>query len=174
MRICLHRRRSLSQKVCEGLLQSPFIRAFVVVPTTSSCTVTSSSGIMSSLYAVDDILFKNALAALPAKLLESMQKAGLTDPGILRRYPRYSSDELMIVSSPVSPSTGQASSGVESATVAVVATKAAGFVDQSSAVERKDAVQNVVIDSPKDSAETAVTDARAVPMVQNIVRDEFP
>ena len=73
------------------------------------------------------------------------------------RYPRYSSDELMIVSSPVSPSTGQASSGVESATVVVAATKAAGFVDQSSAVEPKDAVQNI--------------DARAVPMVQNIVRD---
>ena len=133
--------------------------------------MTSSSGIMSSPYAVDDILFKNALAALPAKLLESMQKAGLTDPGILRRFPRYSSDELMIVSLPVSPSTGQASSGVESATVAVVATKAAGFVDQSSAVEPKDAVQNIVIDSLKDSAETAVTDARAVPMVPNIVRD---
>ena len=125
----------------------------------------------SSPYAMDDILFKNALAALPAKLLELMQKAGLTDPGILRRYPRYSSDELSIVSSPVSPSTGQASSGVESATVAVVTTKAAGFVDQRSSVEPKDAVQNIVIDSPKDSAETAVAVAHAVPMVQDIMRD---
>ena len=130
-----------------------------------------ASSSSSSPYAVDDILFKNALAALPAKLLESMQKAGLTDPGILRRYQRYSSDELSIVSSPVSPSTGQASSGVESATVAVVTTKAAGFVDQRSSVEPKDAVQNIVIYSPKDSAETAVTVAHAVPMVQDIMRD---
>ena len=47
-------------------------------------------------YALNDVFFARALASLPATLLEAMHAAELTDPGVLRLYPRYTSEELGI------------------------------------------------------------------------------
>ena len=83
---------------------------------------------MPSPYASNDLFFARALASLPATLLEPMHAAELTDPGVLRLYPRYTSEELGIdeevhvvtsksrrVSPSISPTT---SSGVILAVVA--------------------------------------------------------
>ena len=51
---------------------------------------------MPSPYASNDLFFARALASLSATLLEAMHAAELTDPGVLRLYPRYTSEELGI------------------------------------------------------------------------------
>ena len=55
-----------------------------------------SADTMPSPYASNDLFFARALASLPATLLEAMHVAVLTDPGVLRLYPRYTSEELGI------------------------------------------------------------------------------
>ena len=49
---------------------------------------------MTSPYASKDLFFEKALKSLPTALLESMIAADLTNPGVLRLYPRYSPAEL--------------------------------------------------------------------------------
>ena len=51
---------------------------------------------MPSPHASNDLFFARALASLPATLLEAMHAAELTDPGVLRLYPRYTYEELGI------------------------------------------------------------------------------
>ena len=51
---------------------------------------------MPSPYASNDLFFARPLASLPATLFEAMHAAELTDPGVLRLYPRYTSEELGI------------------------------------------------------------------------------
>ena len=49
---------------------------------------------MLSPYASKDFFFEKALKSLPTALLEAMIAADLTNPGVLRLYPRYSPAEL--------------------------------------------------------------------------------
>ena len=49
---------------------------------------------MLSPYASKDLFFEKALKSLPTALLEAMIAADLTNPGVLRLYPRYSPAEL--------------------------------------------------------------------------------
>ena len=51
---------------------------------------------MTSPHVLNDVFFKRALSSLPPTLLEAMISAELTDPGVLRLYPRYTSKELSI------------------------------------------------------------------------------
>ena len=52
---------------------------------------------MTSPYASKDLFFEKALKSLPTALLEAMIAADLTNPGVLRLYPRYSSAELELL-----------------------------------------------------------------------------
>ena len=49
---------------------------------------------MMSPYASKDLFFEKALKSLPTALLEAMIASDLTNPGVLRLYPRYSPAEL--------------------------------------------------------------------------------
>ena len=82
---------------------------------------------MTSPYVLNDVFFNRALSSLPATLLEAMLSAELTDPGVLRLYPRYTSEELGI-----QRETHFVTSVAGTASAAVLAAKAASSFHEPS------------------------------------------